>query len=179
MLNIEKLHGGTSNINNATSLSHLFAVLLYPVENTIASKEPSFPPSNSIMLPLTLVTLLWTYKILKIITFHMNLQERHMYILNKETLTFILPFLIKPTVPTSITADRPVSDLMTNGPFLGLVMPCLVKSPNMKFAIITRRSSTSFSGIWQTSVIPNRINSFVIICICNHKKGHTSFTHTW
>ena len=84
-------------------------------------------------------------------------------------------FLINPTVPTSITADRPVSDLRVIGPIFGLVMPCCDRSPNIKYAAITRSLSTRFNGRRWASVIPKRINSFVITWICNHKTCHTSF----
>ena len=77
-------------------------------------------------------------------------------------LTWMMSFLINPTVPTSITADRPVFDLSIIGPIFGIVMPCLDRSPNINFAPITRTLSTRFSGRWWASVIPNRISSFVI-----------------
>ena len=60
----------------------------------------------------------------------------------------MMPFLINPTVPTSITADRPVSDLRVIGPIFGLVMPCCDRSPNIKYAAITRSLSTRFNGRW-------------------------------
>jgi len=73
-----------------------------------------------------------------LITWHI----KSTYVINlchvKDILTLMMPFLINPTVPTSITADRPVSDLRVIGPIFGLVMPCRDRSPNIKYAAITR-----------------------------------------
>ena len=87
-------------------------------------------------------------------------------------LTLIIPFLIKPTVPTSSTADRPVSALSWRGPIFGLTIPCDSRSPHTKFANLTRRSSTTFTGVYWTNVMPNRIISFVITCTCKHITHH-------
>ena len=82
--------------------------------------------------------------------------------MSEDILTWMMPFFINPTVPTSITADRPVFYLSIIGPIFGIVMPCLDRSPKMNLAAVTRRLSTRYSGRWLASVIPNRISSFVI-----------------
>ena len=75
-----------------------------------------------------------------------------------------MPFLINPTVPTSTTDDLPVLDLRARGPGLGLTMPYLDRSPNMKLAMFTIRQSTIVTGTCWTNVIPKRINPLVIMC---------------
>ena len=82
--------------------------------------------------------------------------------MSHDILTWMMPLFINPTVPTSITADRPVFDLRVIGPIFGIVMPWFDRSPYMNFAAITRSLSTRLSGRWWASVIPNQINSFVI-----------------
>ena len=158
--------------------SHIFVVLLYPVANTIASNEIFLLHWNSTMLPLILLMLLSTYMRYKkntLISWHI----KSTYVISlchvKDILTLMMPFLINPTVPTSITADRPISNLSVIGPIFGLVMPCCDRSPNIKYAAITRSLSTRFNGRRWASVIPKRINSFVITWICNNKTRHTSF----
>ena len=154
------------------TLSHVFAVLLYPVANTMASKVLSFLPSNSTVLPSILEIFPSTWKEKQTwINWRRNIT--YIFFHMRNMLTFIVPFLIKLIVPTSITADRPVFAFWRRGPNFGLTIPCFERSPNTKFDNLTRRPSTTFAGMCWTKVMPNRIISFVTTCTCKHTTCHT------
>ena len=65
------------------------------------------------------------------------------------TLTLTMPFLINPTVPTSITEDLPVLDLSRRGAIPGRTMPYFDRSPNIKSAMFAIKRSTIYCN-WYT-----------------------------